>query len=205
MPLRRAHAPPSEFRFCRFEKPLEQCEQYWLSSQRTEEVYKSTSFQDLPDADSLLGSIAQSTPSYDRTGGTRLKPREENNIRWVDLLEKFKLVQERARRSQAAQRQSLGPTDSLDNPSLAAALSVATTDRVRDRSGHPDLPRGLPGALNPGSASAGLGVPGPISNRMPDSASKPTTPLSILGPPHKHKSSLPNLGRLGIGGRKSKR
>lgn len=28
---------------------------------------------------------------------------------------------------------------------------------------------------------------------------------SILGGAHRHKSSLPNLGRLGIGSRKSKR
>jgi len=41
---------------------------------------------------------ASSTSSFDRPN--RLKAREEGGIRWVELLEKFKSVQERARRSQ---------------------------------------------------------------------------------------------------------
>ncbi|KAJ5662481.1 uncharacterized protein N7477_010097 [Penicillium maclennaniae] len=82
-------------------------------------------------------STTQTAPSYERTTGTRLK-REDSNIRWVELLEKFKNVQERARRAQAAQRHSLDPTDNLQNPSLTAALSAATTDRTRDRSGLPE-------------------------------------------------------------------
>lgn len=39
-----------------------------------------------------------STSNYDRPN--RLKGREDGNIRWVELLEKFRSVQERARRAQ---------------------------------------------------------------------------------------------------------
>ncbi|KAJ6126670.1 hypothetical protein N7523_002282 [Penicillium sp. IBT 18751x] len=142
-------------------------------------------------------STTQTAPPYERTTGTRLK-REDSNIRWVELLEKFKNVQERARRAQAAQRHSLDPTENLQNPSLTAALSAATTDRTRDRSGLPDAPRGMGGL--------GVGVPGPSmgaggSRGAFDSKSGSSSVLTA----HKHKSSLPNLGRLGIGGRKSKR
>jgi hypothetical protein len=148
-------------------------------------------------------STAQAAPSYDRPSGTRLK-REDGNIRWVELLDKFKSVQERDRRAQAAQRHSLDPTDTLQNPSLTAALSAATTDRTRDRSGLPDSPRGM--GAGPG-AGVGLGVPGSAAGGSgargaPDSK---TGSSSLLGAANKHKSSLPNLGRLGIGGRKSKR
>lgn len=157
-------------------------------------------------------STAQTAPSYDRSSGTRLKGREENNIRWVELLDKFKFVQERARRAQAGQRHSLDPTDTLQNPSLTAALSAATTDRTRDRSGLPDPPRGLSGAgiVSPaGAGGVGLGVSG--SGGVGASANrgvldpKASGSSSILGSTQKHKSSLSNLGRLGIGGRKSKR
>ncbi|KAF4121569.1 hypothetical protein GMORB2_1977 [Geosmithia morbida] len=43
-------------------------------------------------------SMTSSTSSYDRPN--RLKSRDDNAIRWVDLLEKFRSVQERARRAQ---------------------------------------------------------------------------------------------------------
>lgn len=144
-------------------------------------------------------STAQTAPSYDRPTGTRLK-REDGNIRWVELLDKFKAVQERARRSQTAQRHSLDPTDTIQSPSLTAALSAATTDRTRDRSGLPDAPRG------PGP-SVGLGVPGSAlgGNGNRGALDPKVGPSSLLGSTNKHKSSLPNLGRLGIGGRKSKR
>lgn len=143
-------------------------------------------------------------PAYDRPSGTRLKPREEMTIRWVDLLDKFKSVQERARRAQTSQRHSLGPTDTLNNPSLTAALSAASTERPRDRSGLPDAPRGGTGMANPGAAAGVGGVGASASRGVPDT-SKTGGPSSLLGSAQKHKSSLPNLGRLGIGGRKSKR
>jgi vacuole morphology and inheritance protein 14 len=43
-------------------------------------------------------SAAPSASNYDRPN--RLKGREDGNIRWVELLEKFRSVQERARRAQ---------------------------------------------------------------------------------------------------------
>lgn len=148
-------------------------------------------------------STAQTAPpsSFDRSSGTRLKARDENTIRWVDLLDKFKSVQERARRSQASQRHSLDPSDTLLNPTLTAALSAAAADRSKDRSGLPDAPRGAP-AMNP-TGNAGAVGPG-IGNAAGRGLDSGVTKSVIPGPSHKHKSSLPNLGRLGIGGRKKK-
>ncbi|KAJ5949379.1 hypothetical protein N7454_000963 [Penicillium verhagenii] len=168
---------------------------------------KNSRIQDKPKLNGP-SSTAQVAPSYERPTGTRLKTREENNIRWVDMLDKFKVVQERARRSQAQQRHSLNPTESL-NPSLTAALSAAAGGR--DRSGLPDAPRGGPGSMGPGAGGLGIGGLGSHSmtgaNRgLNDSSPKAGSSTSILGAAHKHKSSLPNLGsRLGIGGRKSKK
>ncbi|OQD82551.1 hypothetical protein PENANT_c021G08705 [Penicillium antarcticum] len=147
-------------------------------------------------------STAQTAPSsFDRSSGPRLKTRDENTIRWVDLLDKFKSVQERARRSQASQRHSLDPSDTLLNPTLTAALSAAAADRSKDRPGLPDAPRGSPAMNTTGNAGAsGPGI-GNAAGRGLDSG---VTKSVIPGPSHKHKSSLPNLGRLGIGGRKKK-
>ncbi|KAJ5082924.1 Protein VAC14 [Penicillium argentinense] len=140
--------------------------------------------------------------SYDRPTGTRLKPRDENGIRWVDLLDKFKLVQERARRTQAAPRQS------VDDPSLTAALSAATIDRPSTQSGLSGVPKGMSGgsgAAGPGAGGAGLGLAGGSgAGRGPPDA-KISNSSSLLGSAHKPKSSLSNLGRLGIGSRKSKK
>jgi hypothetical protein len=148
-------------------------------------------------------STSQTAPSFDRSSGTRVKSRDD--IRWTELLDKFKAVQERARRAQAAQRHSLDPTDTLQNPSLTAALSAATVDRTRDRSALPDTPRagmvspiGIGIGQVPGTVGMGSGNRGALDTRA-------TSSTSLLGSAHKHKSSLPNLGRLGIGGRKSKR
>ncbi|EPS33225.1 hypothetical protein PDE_08187 [Penicillium oxalicum 114-2] len=149
-------------------------------------------------------SASQTTPSFDRSSGTRLKSRDD--IRWTELLDKFKAVQERARRAQAAQRQSLDPTDTLQNPSLSAALSAATVDRARDRPNLNDPSRaGLLGSIGTGMGSM-TGTSGTVGSVARGAGeSKPSSSASLLGSAHKHKSSLPNLGRLGIGGRKSKR
>jgi hypothetical protein len=131
-----------------------------------------------------------------------LKPRDENGIRWVELLDKFKLVQERARRTQAAPRQS------LDDPSLTAALSAATIDRPSTQSGLPGVPKGMPGgsgAAGPGAGGAGLGLAGGSGAGRGASDPKISNSSSLLGSAQKPKSSLSNLGRLGIGSRKSKK
>ncbi|KGO47998.1 Vacuole morphology and inheritance protein 14 [Penicillium expansum] len=149
-------------------------------------------------------STTQTAPSFDRSTGTRLKTRDENSIRWVELLDKFKSVQERARRSQGSTRHSFDQSGPMSNPSLTAALSVAAADRPKDRSSLPDAPRGAPGPGNAAGGNSGLGGPGSgasgtAAGRTFDSSA------TKAGPSHKHKSSLPNLGRLGIGGRKSKK
>ncbi|KAJ6189763.1 hypothetical protein N7519_004671 [Penicillium mononematosum] len=149
-------------------------------------------------------STTQTAPPFDRSTGTRLKPRDENSIRWVELLDKFKSVQERARRSQGSTRQSFDQSGPMNNPSLTAALSVAAADRPKERSGLPDAPRGAPGPSNAAAGNAGLGgsgagVSGTAASRALDSAAKGASSS------HRHKSGLPNLGRLGIGGRRSKK
>ncbi|KAF9885179.1 PtdIns(3,5)P(2) sythesis regulation factor [Aspergillus nanangensis] len=132
-----------------------------------------------------------SSSNYDRpTGGTRLK-RDENSIRWVDLLDKFKSVQERARRSQRASQRGLDPDNTGAFP---AALMGADNTRSRDRGALPDAPR-------TGLAGDGAGGRGGAA----ESTAQKGGAGSILGAATKQRSSLPNLGRLGIGGRKSKR
>ena len=144
----------------------------------------------------------QPSTSFDRSTGTRLKSREENTIRWGDLLDKFKAVQERARRAQASQRQSLDQNDSL-HPSISAAFSAAAG---RDRSGLPDAPRGTGGLMSPGSGGMGLGAPGPSVmaglNRGMESNPKAGPSTSI--PTQKPKSSLSSIKGLAMG-RKPKR
>ncbi|OQE13382.1 hypothetical protein PENFLA_c049G04248 [Penicillium flavigenum] len=149
-------------------------------------------------------STTQTAPPFDRSTGTRLKPRDENSIRWVELLDKFKSVQERARRSQGSTRQSFDQSGPMNNPSLTAALSVAAADRPKERSGLPDAPRGAPGPSNAAAGNAGLGgsgagASGTAASRALDSAAKGASSSQ------RHKSGLSNLGRLGIGGRRSKK
>lgn len=123
-----------------------------------------------------------------------MKTREDNVIRWGELLDKFKNVQERARRAQRASQRPLdqdGNGVGPYNPSLAAALSAAATAEqpgVREKV-LPDAPRG-------GSGSGGRGFTSPDGIGAQKGTSTPG---------HKSRSSLSNLGRLGIGPRKSKR
>lgn len=141
------------------------------------------------DTETVFSSTIQSTQSaFDRSTGTRLKARDENTIRWVDLLDQFKSVQERTRRSTSQFHRG----SDIQNPTLTAALSAAAVDRSKERL--PDAPRTGPSA--PPAAGLGSGTaPGGVG-RTSDSAKSST---------HKHKSSLPSLGRLRIGGGKSKK
>ncbi|KAL1964003.1 hypothetical protein VTN77DRAFT_7549 [Rasamsonia byssochlamydoides] len=153
-----------------------------------------------------------SSSSYERPAGSRLKAREENSIRWGELLEKFKNVQERARRSQRASQRPFDQDSNsigLKRTSLSGALSAAantdhhggTTTREK---GPPETPRGGGGF----GASSGLGISGSgpggggggsrgESLTPKDGRSTPPTSGST-----KSKSSLGNLGRLGIGSRR---
>lgn len=59
--------------------------------------------------------------------------------------------------------------------------------------------------MGPGVGGAGLGVAGNGGGSRGAPELKISSSSSLLGSGHKHKSSLPNLGRLGIGNRKSKK
>ena len=132
-----------------------------------------------------------------------MKPREENSIRWVELLDKFKSVQERSRRSQRGSRNPDEDANGIRNSSLAAALSAAVSasattpvDQARQKGRTlPDAPRGGVGVGSGGVSGSGRRSTSPDSSAQRGSTSSG----------HKHKSGLGNLGRLGIGGRKSKR
>lgn len=116
------------------------------------------------------------TAAFDRPN--RLKAREEGAIRWVELLEKFKAVQERARRA----RRSQSHVDEV-SPAPAVAAGGGKDKGLL-------LPDGANQGLRPSSAGSGVQRPPPPS-----------------GPLHKPKSSLGNLGRFtsGVGGRKTKK
>lgn len=128
---------------------------------------------------------------YERPAGSRLKSREDSSVRWTELLDKFKNVQEKAKRHQrASQRQFESDSGAaFKQPSLIGALSVAAaTDHPGGRDKVlPDVPRS-------GFGNAGLGISGRTSDGVArDGRSTPT---------NKSKSSLSHLGRLGIGGRR---
>lgn len=144
---------------------------------------------------------ATSTSNYERPGGTqRLKTRDENSIRWTELIDKFKSVQEKSRRSQRSSQRQLDQQGAgaggIQNPSLTAALSAAATaDQGRGREKtFADVPRG-------GIGGSGLGIGGAGGR----GSSVDPKGGSLLGGAGRSKSSLSNFGRLGIGNRRSKR
>jgi hypothetical protein len=88
----------------------------------------------------------------------------------------------------------------MQNPSLTAALSAAATadhGRTREKA-FPDVPRG-------GAGGNGLGIGGSGVGRGGYGDASAAKSGSILSGANRNKSSLSNLGRLGIGGRRSKR
>ncbi|KAL8802476.1 MAG: hypothetical protein Q9182_003784 [Xanthomendoza sp. 2 TL-2023] len=130
------------------------------------------------------------TAAFDRPN--RLKAREEGPIRWVELLDKFKAVQERARR---AGRSLTNVSD--DGGPVPTATAAATTEGGSGKDKLLLLPDGgtkQGGLMRPWSAGSGAGQRGPL-------------PPPPSGPLHKPKSSLGNLGRFtsGVGGRKGKK
>ncbi|EFE39043.1 hypothetical protein TRV_06278 [Trichophyton verrucosum HKI 0517] len=137
----------------------------------------------------LTGST--STGPYERSG--RLKSREESVIRWADLLEKFKSVQERSRRSQRRSQRDLEIDRNGISTSTMATASLplyepnsSGIDRTLS-----DIPVGAlgigNGARRPGAQGDSLGT------QKGGSTAKSKTPLGTFG-------------RLsGIGQRKSKK
>jgi len=130
----------------------------------------------------LTPSSAPTTPSvstFDRPN--RLKSREDPGIKWSDLLEKFKSVQEKARRSQQRpQRLTTLPNgltlpdmdDDLESPTLNKEASAPPKEKATGR---------LSGLGRPGSA-ASITRPNP-------------TPQQVQGH-QKSRSSLSQLGRF---------
>ncbi|KAL2869867.1 vacuolar protein 14 C-terminal Fig4p binding-domain-containing protein [Aspergillus lucknowensis] len=129
-----------------------------------------------------MAATPASSSTYDRSS-TRLKQRDENSIRWVELLDKFKSVQEKTRSSQ---RPSQRPFHT-DGPSAVQHAALTSTDQLRKDKSLPDPPRaGFGGAAGRASPADSGGGP-------------------QKGGAQRQKSGLPNLGRLRIGGGKSKR
>jgi vacuole morphology and inheritance protein 14 len=125
------------------------------------------------------------SPGFDRT--TRLKPRDDpGTIKWVEMLEKFKAVQDKSRRlqrMQGGQADDSGAGGSVNGVSLPFDQLSMSKEKAL-----PDVPaKGVP---KPASAEGVTAKPPPVQAQG-----------------HKSKSSLGNLGRLagGIGQRKSKR
>ncbi|KAL2840571.1 vacuolar protein 14 C-terminal Fig4p binding-domain-containing protein [Aspergillus pseudoustus] len=133
-------------------------------------------------------ATATSTPSYDRSS-TRLKNRDENSIRWVDLLDKFKFVQERTRSSQRPSQQRLFDTDTITSSALQNN-TLTSADQIRRDKSLPDPPR------------PGFGGTGAAGGRASPADSSSGAQKGGAG---RQKSGLPNLGRLRIGGAKNKR
>ena len=119
------------------------------------------------------------TAAFDRPN--RLKAREEGAIRWVELLDKFKAVQERARRAGRSQQAHVDD----GTPVLPAGASEAGSSHKLS-SLLSDGPKHGQG-IRPSSAGSAI-------QRAPPAS----------GPMHKPKSSLGNLGRFtsGVGGMK---
>jgi vacuole morphology and inheritance protein 14 len=124
-----------------------------------------------------------STTGFERSN--RLKSRDDSGtIRWVEMLEKFKSVQDKARRAQRPQGDDLS---GLPNGISGLSMGGSTPFESLGREKTPDLPKG---AIRPVGAD---GVP--------------TKPPPVQAQGHKSKSSLGNFGRLagGIGHRRSKK
>ena len=109
-----------------------------------------------------FGSTPQ-TPGATFDRPNRLKPREEPGIRWTELLEKFKSVQEKARRAHRMENQ-------VEDGILA---STATVVDSKDKS-LPDVPKQALRPSSEGNASQRTGAPsGPLH--------KPKSSLGNLG------------------------
>ena len=109
-----------------------------------------------------FGSAPQ-TPGATFDRPNRLKPREEAGIKWTELLEKFKSVQEKARRAHRLENQV---EDGM-------SASNATAAEIKDKT-LPDVPKQ---GLRPSSAGSASQRPGPPSAPL----HKPKSSLGNLG------------------------
>ncbi|EWC45551.1 hypothetical protein DRE_05409 [Drechslerella stenobrocha 248] len=103
---------------------------------------------------------ASSTPSYEPRN--RLKARSENEIKWIELLDKFKYVQEKARRYNVQYITKAPTLPSLTDPSTTNAIGGSSS------------------ASNIPGSSAVTSSTGP-PNRIPTPSSAPAKPKGGLG------------------------
>lgn len=127
-----------------------------------------------------MSSNPQSSAAFDRPN--RLKPREEGIIKWNELLEKFRSVQDKAKKSNKSQ------THGEEGPRARPIIGV---DGTKEKA-LPDVPKH---PLPPNSADA-------IHKPLPAAASAPANTSA-----HKAKASLGHLSRFAgnVGGRKGKK
>ena len=138
--------------------------------------------------------------SYDRPN--RVKSRDDSgSIRWVEMMEKFKAVQDKARRSQRVGGDDSNSMSGL--PNGIGALGLQGSGPPFEPLGREKTLPDLPGAR--GGTGAGHG--GSIPASAQDNMVAPTKPLPSQAQGHKSKSSLGNFGRLagGIGQRRNKK
>lgn len=138
----------------------------------------SSNFNHLRQKSSETGSASapQGAPVSSFERPNRLKAREEGGVKWIDLLDKFKTTQEKARKSQrlASMGEDVGPSP------------------VQEKG---------PAEAPPRSAGLGRGPPPAAGlNRQPPGVA------GQQPPGHRARSSLTNLGRLagGVAGRRKK-
>lgn len=119
-----------------------------------------------------------SVPGFERAN--RLKAREEGSVKWVELLDRFKATQEKARRLQ--RHASMGDDMPMGPGAVQEKEKMAPEIPPKNPALRSNIPMG--GSMRPP-------VVGTISN---------------AGQGHKPRSSLSNLGRFagGVGGRKKK-
>lgn len=123
------------------------------------------------------GSLGAPSSSFERPN--RLKAREDGGVKWVELLDKFKSTQEKARKS--ARMANLGED-----------AGVGVSPVQEKEKGPPEVPPKNAG-LRSGPPPAGMGRPLP-------------QPAGAQAQGHKSRTSLSNLGRFagGVAGRKKK-
>lgn len=143
------------------------------------QVPRTSKFSLETHAPTYSSSTAPSGPNFDRPN--RLKGREEGIIRWNELLEKFRSVQERARRAQRLLNggDAGGGSSLLDDGS---PFGLGSDFRVGE---------GLPESRGPKDAAAGRATGGGPSGQLKEAP-------AAAAPPVKPKSSLGRqFGRLG--------
>ncbi|KAF2134401.1 ARM repeat-containing protein [Dothidotthia symphoricarpi CBS 119687] len=120
-----------------------------------------------------------SVPGFER--GNRLKARDEGSVKWVELLDRFKSTQEKARRSQR-------------HATMGDDMPMGPGSVHEKEKSPPEIPPKHPGLRSNIPVGGGMRPP-------PPSPAGPSIP-----PGHKPRSSLSNLGRFagGVAGRKKK-